>query len=660
MLPFLVVFLPLFGFIISGFFSRIVSPKISQHFVDKLAQVLTTSLLLISAICAIAIFSGFVLHGEEANQNIRLLAWISSGNFSVNWSLNIDQLTAIMLVVVTVVSSLVHIYSTAYMHEDKSIARFMSYLSLFTFFMLILVTADNFLQLFVGWEGVGLASYLLIGFWFKKQSANAAAIKAFVANRVGDFGLIIAISLIYVTFGTVEYSAVFSDVSHHINDQFSLFGVYFRNIDVICIALFIGAMGKSAQIGLHVWLADAMEGPTPVSALIHAATMVTAGVFLVARCSPIFEYSDVALAMVTLVGATTAIFAATIAITQNDIKKIIAYSTCSQLGYMFFACGVSAYSAAIFHLATHAFFKALLFLGAGSVIHAMHHEQDIQKMGGIWKKIPITYAMFWIGSLALAGFPPFAGFYSKDVILEAAYMSHAPFAKLAFALGLAAAFLTAFYSWRLLFLVFHGKTRADHHTFDHAHESPKAMLIPLFVLAFGSIFAGFVGAKLLHMVSAEENFFASAIFLLEENKSILEEVHHAPFLVKISPLLVGIVAIYLAYVFYLVKTDYPTKLAKKFNKLYQISLNKWYFDEIYEVAFVNPTKKLGTFLWKFFDIKVIDDVGPNGVVLICKKVAQRISKIQTGFIYNYALWMALGLVFILMMLLVSFKTILAS
>ncbi|MBM5782347.1 MAG: NADH-quinone oxidoreductase subunit L [Pelagibacterales bacterium] len=660
MLPFLVVFLPLFGFLISGFFSRIVSPKISQHFVDKIAQILTTSLLIASAICAVTIFSDFVIRGEEANQNIKLLTWISSGTFNVNWSLNIDQLTAIMLVVVTVVSSLVHIYSTAYMHEDKSIARFMSYLSLFTFFMLVLVTADNFLQLFVGWEGVGLASYLLIGFWFKKQSANAAAIKAFVANRVGDFGLIIAISLIYVTFGTVDYNSVFASVSNHLNDQFLLFGTSFTSIDVICVALFIGAMGKSAQIGLHVWLADAMEGPTPVSALIHAATMVTAGVFLVVRCSPIFEYSDVALAMITLVGATTAIFAATIAITQNDIKKVIAYSTCSQLGYMFFACGVSAYSAAVFHLATHAFFKALLFLGAGSVIHAMHHEQDIQKMGGIWKKVPITYVMFWIGSLALAGFPPFAGYYSKDLILEAAYMSHAPFAKLAFVLGLAAAFLTAFYSWRLLFLVFHGKTRSDKHTFDHAHESPKAMIIPLFVLAFGSVFAGFVGAKFLHMISAEHNFFGSAIFLLPENKSILEEVHHAPFLVKISPLIVGIIAIYLSYIFYLVKTDYPARLAKKFNSLYKISFNKWYFDEIYESAFVSPTKKLGTFLWKFFDIKVIDDFGPNGIVLLCKKAAQKVSKIQTGYIYNYALWMALGLVVILMFLLSSFKTILAS
>ncbi|MBU6338935.1 MAG: NADH-quinone oxidoreductase subunit L [Rickettsiales bacterium] len=660
MLLFLTVFLPLFGFLIGGFASRINSQKISHHFIDKIAQVITSSLLVTSAICALKIFTDVVLLKEEASHTIKLITFISSGGFSANWSLKLDQLTAIMLVVVTVVSSLVHIYSTSYMHEDKSIARFMSYLSLFTFFMLILVTADNFIQLFVGWEGVGVASYLLIGFWFKKQSANAAAIKAFVANRVGDFGLIIAIALIYVTFGTVEYAGVFAAVSNHLADNFMLFGKEFNNIDVICILLFIGAMGKSAQIGLHVWLADAMEGPTPVSALIHAATMVTAGVFLVARCSPIFEYSEVALMMVTIVGATTAIFAATIAITQNDIKRIIAYSTCSQLGYMFFACGVSAYSAAIFHLATHAFFKALLFLGAGSVIHAMHHEQDIQKMGGIWKKIPITYAMMWIGSLALAGFPPFAGFYSKDVILEAAYMSHTPFGKLAFTLGILAAFLTAFYSWRLLFLVFHGKTRADKHTFDHAHESPKAMLIPLFVLAVGSVFAGIIGYHFLHMVSAEENFFGNAIFLLEENKSILEEIHHSPFLVKYAPLIVGIVAIYLSYVFYMVKTDLPKRIAESLKPLYKISFNKWYFDELYEVALVKPTKKLGNFLWRIFDIKIIDDIGPNGLVAVCKKAAARVSKLQSGYIYHYAFAVVLGLMVLVFMLLNSFKELLVS
>jgi NADH-quinone oxidoreductase subunit L len=648
----LTVFLPLFGFLFSGFFSRILPQKLPQKFKDKFAEIFTSALLVASAACALIIFAD--VYNSETTQNITLISWISSGDFVANWSLKLDRLSAIMLVVVTVVSSLVHIYSTAYMHEDKSIARFMSYLSLFTFFMLILVTADNFLQLFVGWEGVGVASYLLIGFWFKKQSANAAAMKAFIANRVGDFGLIIAIALIYLTFGSVEYDKVFGAVSSHVGQTFTLFGHAFNAIDTICVLLFIGAMGKSAQIGLHVWLADAMEGPTPVSALIHAATMVTAGVFLVARCSPIFEFSPDARLLVTIIGATTALFAATIAITQNDIKKIIAYSTCSQLGYMFFACGVSAYSAAIFHLATHAFFKALLFLGAGSVIHAMHHEQDIQKMGGIWKKIPFTYAMMWIGSLALAGFPPFAGFYSKDVILEAAFMSESPFGKMAYVMGILAAFLTAFYSWRLLFLTFHGKTRADHHTFDHAHESPLAMLIPLFVLALGSVLAGFLGAKIFHMVSAEGNFFDGAIFVGEARENLLEEIHHAPLLVQFSPLIVGVIAIALAYFLYIKRTDLPKKIAAKFPRAYKISLNKWYFDEIYDAALVKPTKRIGNFLWRIIDVKIVDGI-PNSLAAFCRILSGKISKIQTGYIYHYCLWMVLGVITMVFFLMSAVK-----
>ncbi len=649
MLAKLIVFLPLFGFLIAGLGSRIFSSKKA----DFLAQIITVSFLVLSAIFSAIIFAQVWQNGALPTQTI--ISWISSGNFSINWSLQIDRLTAIMLIVVTFVSSLVHIYSLGYMHEDKSLARFMSYLSLFTFFMLVLVTGDNFVQLFFGWEGVGVASYLLIGFWFKKQSANAAAIKAFVTNRIGDFGLIIAVALIYLTFGSVEYSTVFSAAELHLADKFMLFGAEFRAIDAICILLFVGAMGKSAQIGLHVWLADAMEGPTPVSALIHAATMVTAGVFLVARCSPLFEYSPPALMMVTLIGAATAIFAATIAVTQSDIKKIIAYSTCSQLGYMFFACGVSAYSAAIFHLATHAFFKALLFLGAGSVIHAMHHEQDIRKMGGIYKKIPFTYAMMWIGSLALAGFPPFAGFFSKDVILEAAFMSHAPFAKLAYSLGILAAFLTAFYSWRLLFLVFHGETRADKHTFSHAHESPKTMLIPLALLAFGSVFAGIFGAKFLNIVAVDNNFFLDSIFVSEKNRDLLEEIHHAPFLVKISPLLVGIIAIALAYFFYLKRTDLPAKMAQIFKIPYKISLNKWYFDEIYEAALVAPTKKIGDILWRVVDMKIIDKFGPNGISLLCKNMSTRIAKLQTGYLFHYATWMVLGCVIIIFFLIIALK-----
>jgi NADH-quinone oxidoreductase subunit L len=648
----LTVFMPLVGFLFSGFLSRI----LAKDSADKFAQIFSTSLLVISAISACVVFADVWTH--EISSNVAIVSWISSGDFSVNWSLKLDRLTAIMLIVVTIVSSVVHIYSIGYMHEDKSIARFMSYLSLFTFFMLMLVTADNFLQLFFGWEGVGVASYLLIGFWFKKQSANAAAIKAFVVNRVGDFGLIIAIALIYLTFGSVEYSTVFAQAASKVGDKFMVFGHSFSSIDTICILLFIGAMGKSAQIGLHVWLADAMEGPTPVSALIHAATMVTAGVFLVARCSPLFELSPNALLLVTLVGASTALFAATIALTQNDIKKIIAYSTCSQLGYMFFACGLSAYSAAIFHLATHAFFKALLFLGAGSVIHAMHHEQNIQKMGGIWKKIPITYAMMWIGSLALAGFPPFAGFYSKDVILEVAFMSHSPLGKFAYTMGIAAAFLTAFYSWRLLFLTFHGKSRADKHTLDHAHESPKSMLIPLFILAVGSIFAGIFGAKIFNMVSIDKNFFEGAIFVAEKNHEILEEIHHAPLLVKISPLIVGVIAIFLAYIFYLKNTNIPSKLATAFRPLYKLSYNKWYFDEIYEATLVKPTKKLGNVLWRFFDMKIVDGI-PNSAAYFCKIVSSQVSKLQSGYVYNYALWMALGLIGLGLFLISSIKQIIA-
>ena len=645
----LTVFLPLVGFLVSALLSRILKKDLA----DNVAQILTTSLLVISAACAVSIFLD--VHHHQINKTIYLMDWINSGSFKASWSLKLDSLTAVMLVVVTGVSSLVHIYSTGYMKEDKSIARFMSYLSLFTFFMLILVTSNDFLQLFVGWEGVGVASYLLIGFWYKKDSANKAAMKAFIANRVGDFGLVLAIALIYVTFGTINFNGVFGTACRHFVDTFTVFGMQFRNIDAICILLFIGAMGKSAQIFLHVWLADAMEGPTPVSALIHAATMVTAGVFLVVRCSHLFEFSNVALGFITIVGATTAVFAATIALTQNDIKKIIAYSTCSQLGYMFFACGVSAYSAATFHLATHAFFKALLFLGAGSVICAMHHEQDIRKMGGLYKKIPLTYAMMWIGSLALAGFPPFAGYYSKDVILEAAYASHNSYGKFAYFMGLTAALLTAFYSWRLLFLVFHGKSRASKETFDHAHESPKSMLIPLAILTLGSIVVGVLGSKYFHMVSAHDNFFGKAIGLLGRRQDLLEEIHHVPTLVKLSPLLVGVLGIAFAYLLYIKKTDLPAILAAKLKPLYKLSFNKWYFDEIYEAVLIRPTKKLGDILWKFLDIKIIDGA-PNSVARTCKSISVRASKVQTGLIYDYALWMVLGLIVIIFFLISSFST----
>jgi NADH-quinone oxidoreductase subunit L len=638
----LIIFLPIFGALISGLLCQKVSKKFTQIF--------NSVLLVLSAIFAFILFFQIGITGKK--ETIILFDWITSGSFSASWALQVDSLTSAMLVLVTFVSALVHIYSIGYMSGDKSVPRFMSYLSLFTFFMLILVTSNNFLQLFVGWEGVGLASYLLIGFWFKKPSANAAAMKAFIVNRIGDFGLIIAIALIYITFDSVNFADVFAAVPYHLQNNFTLFGIEFNSINAIAILLFVGAMGKSAQIFLHTWLADAMEGPTPVSALIHAATMVTAGVFLVARCSPIFEYSPLALSMVTIVGATTAIFAATIAITQNDIKKIIAYSTCSQLGYMFFACGVSAYSAGIFHLLTHGFFKALLFLGAGSIIHAMHHEQDIRKMGGLWKKIPFTLVMMWIGSLALAGFPPFAGFYSKDAILEAAFMSDGQFGKLAFYLGLTAAFLTAFYSWRLLFLVFNNKTRADKNSFDHVHEAPKTMLIPLLLLAIGAIVSGFVGQYFLHFISFENNFFANAIFV-QPNNTILKDIHHTPELIKLLPLILGIIAIALAYLLYIRKPHLPTKIAQKLSLFYKISFNKWYFDEIYDKVFTQQIKRLSTNLWKFWDIRVIDNFGPNGFANSCKKLADKISKVQTGYIYHYVLVMSLGVVGILFYLILQ-------
>lgn len=636
-----IIFLPLIGALTSGLLCGLVS--------KRFAQIFNSLLLSLSAIFAFILF--FKVGAKGETQTVVLFDWITSGNFSAAWTLYVDSLNSAMLVLVTFVSALVHIYSIGYMDEDKSVPRFMAYLSLFTFFMLTLVTSNNFLQLFVGWEGVGLASYLLIGFWFKKPSANAAAMKAFLVNRVGDFGLIIAIALIYLTFGSINFAEVFAKASEFSGKTFEIFGHQIVTLDAIAILLFIGAMGKSAQIFLHTWLADAMEGPTPVSALIHAATMVTAGVFLVARCSPIFELSPIALDMVTIVGAATALFAATIALTQNDIKKIIAYSTCSQLGYMFFACGVGAYSAGVFHLLTHGFFKALLFLGAGSVIHAMHHEQDIRKMGGIAKKIPFTCAMMWIGSLALAGFPPFAGFYSKDAILEAAFMSHSSVGKIAFYFGITAAFLTAFYSWRLIFLVFNGKTRADHHTYDHAHESPLSMTIPLFLLSVGAILSGIIGYKVFHMISMEGNFFANAIFSKDGNK-ILEEIHHTPALVKLLPMILGVLATALAYLFYVIKPKFPEKIAKVAPVLYKISFNKWYFDEIYDKIFVQSIKKLGTKLWQFWDVKIVDGI-PNGLAFLTKTSSDQTGKVQTGYIFHYLIAMALGVVGILFYLIRS-------
>ena len=620
-----------------------VVPSPHSAAVIKFAEFITTGLLFVSCALSWVAFSKIALGGSEGVRVV-LANWVTSGTMSFDWALRIDPLTAVMLVVVTTVSSLVHLYSTAYMHEDPSRPRFFAYLSLFTFAMLMLVTADNLAQMFFGWEGVGLASYLLIGFWFQKPSANAAAMKAFIVNRVGDFGFALGIFLVFWTFGSVSFDAIFADVPGKAAATTNFLGYEIHTITLACCLLFMGAMGKSAQFLLHTWLPDAMEGPTPVSALIHAATMVTAGVFMVARLSPLFEFSPFAQTVVIVIGATTAFFAATVGLVQNDIKRVIAYSTCSQLGYMFVALGVGAYSAGIYHLFTHAFFKALLFLGAGSVIHAMHHEQDIRKMGGLAKKIPFTAWMMIIGTLALTGFPFTAGFFSKDAIIEAAYASHRPGHDYAFVLIVLAAFMTSFYSWRLAFLTFYGKTRADHHTYEHAHESPMPMLIPLGVLAVGALAAGlpFADKFIGHGFDA---FWKGAIFVGKDNH-ILHDLHGVPFWVKASPFVMMVLGFVLAYIFYIRDPGKPARLAQTFPQVYQFLLNKWYFDELYDRLFVRPAKCLGTFLWKKGDGWLIDGFGPDGVSALAQRIAVRASRLQTGFVYHYAFAMLIGVAFL--------------
>tara|TARA_R110000772_G_scaffold231592_2_gene342597 strand:- start:73950 stop:75911 length:1962 start_codon:yes stop_codon:yes gene_type:complete len=641
MIEILAVFLPLVGAALAGvivFMPQ--ADKHKQHTMDTLAQWITCTGLVLSAICAIILFKDVALDGNA--RVTELFTWIDSGSLEVSWALRVDQLTSVMMIVVTGVSAMVHIYSCGYMHHDKSIPRFMSYLSLFTYFMLMLITSDNLVQLFFGWEGVGLASYLLIGFWYDRPSANAAAIKAFVVNRVGDFGFALGIFATFMLFDTVNLDTIFQAVPGKADATLNVFGGEFHALTVCCLLLFVGAMGKSAQLGLHTWLPDAMEGPTPVSALIHAATMVTAGIFMVARLSPMFEYSEVALTVVTIVGASTCIFAATIGCVQNDIKRVIAYSTCSQLGYMFFACGVSAYSAGIFHLMTHGFFKALLFLGAGSVIHAMSDEQDMRKMGGIWKHIKVTYILMWIGSLALAGIPPFAGFYSKDIVLEAAWGAHTGVGQYAFWLGITAAFLTAFYSWRLLIMTFHGAPRADETTMAHVHESPMVMVLPLVVLAGGACLAGVLAYDLMvghHMAE----FWGKSIVVLEHHKA-LENAHHVPLWVKLLPLVVGVAGIAMAYVFYMFAPGIPGAIAARFQGVYQFLLNKWYFDELYDKIFVRPSFYLGRNLWKTGDGTLIDGLGPDGVSAAVKHIARRASALQTGYLYHYAFAMLAGIV----------------
>ena len=639
---YLIVFLPLLGSIIAGFWGRRLG--------DKLSLYLTSTLLLISMTLSWITF--WQLSSNHVDKVYPLMEWMNIGDFNIVWSLRHDMLSAVMMIVITTVSAMVHIYSIGYMSHDNSKPRFMSYLSLFTFAMLMLVTSDNLIQLFFGWEGVGLASYLLIGFWYHKPSAHTAAMKAFIVNRVGDFGFILGIIAIYSVFGSLYFDEIFSDVEGLHKLSIVMLGFKINVIELIAILLFIGAMGKSAQIGLHTWLPDAMEGPTPVSALIHAATMVTAGVFLVCRMSPLLEFAPFALNVITIVGAMTAIFAATIGLTQFDIKRVIAYSTCSQLGYMFFAAGVSAYPASMFHLTTHAFFKALLFLGAGSVIHAMSDEQDMRKMGGIWKKIPITYALMWVGSLALAGIPFFAGYYSKDLILEAAWAASSNSGYFAFWLGCLAAFLTAFYSWRVLLLTFHGNFNSSKEVLDHVHESPFVMLIPLFVLALGAIFSGwyfyndFVGYNW-------KEFWGNSIFISEKNKAF-KLAHYVPLWVKYLPIFLAILGILCAYLFYVLNPNLPKILSKKFSPIYNLFFNKWYFDELYDYLFVKSFIKFGNYFWKKGDEGTIDRFGPNGISKLVKNISSKSIIIQSGYIYHYAFAMLIGLVVLITWLLLDY------
>ncbi len=634
------IFLPLFGALAAGLFGRRLG--------DRGSQLVTCSGLILAAVISVIAFIDVGLGHDP--RSVELFRWIESGNFEADWALRFDALSVVMMCVVTIVSACVHVYSVGYMSHDHSKPRFMAYLSLFTFAMLMLVTADNLVQMFFGWEGVGVCSYLLIGFWYERPSANAAAMKAFIVNRVGDFGFALGIFGIFLLFDTVSFDTIFAAAAQFTDARIQFLGMDMDALETLCFLLFIGAMGKSAQLGLHTWLPDAMEGPTPVSALIHAATMVTAGVFMVCRLSPIFEYAPNVLAFITIIGAFTAFFAATVGLTQFDIKRVIAYSTCSQLGYMFFAVGLSAYPAAMFHLTTHAFFKALLFLGAGSVIHAMSDEQDMRHMGGIRKHIKQTYILMWIGSLALAGvgipgLVGFAGFYSKDMILEVAFGAHSVTGYIAFALGVSAALMTAFYSWRLLFMTFHGDARADEKVMAHVHESPPVMLWPLYVLAFGAVVSGLVlyGPFVGHHF---QEFWGNSIVILADShgETIIDHAHEVPFWVKALPVVVTLFGIWLAWRFYVVRTDLPAKTVTAFEGLHKFFYNKWYFDEAYDFLFVRPAKWLARQLWQRGDIGIIDRFGPDGISALARRVANAASRLQTGYVYHYAFAMLIGVV----------------
>ncbi|WP_421983201.1 NADH-quinone oxidoreductase subunit L [Roseibium sp.] len=645
-----ILFLPLIGFLIAGLFGRVIG--------DKACEYITSGLVILAAILSWITFFGFWLGGSEL-QIVELFRWIDAGDLKVAWSIRVDTLTAVMLVVVNTVSALVHVYSIGYMHHDPHRPRFFAYLSLFTFAMLSLVTADNLLQMFFGWEGVGLASYLLIGFWYKKPSANAAAIKAFVVNRVGDFGFALGIFGVFYLFQTIEFTTIFNDAPSFIEGQEPVMTFLGYQLDpqgamtIVCLLLFMGAMGKSAQFLLHTWLPDAMEGPTPVSALIHAATMVTAGVFMVARLSPLMELSQTALTVIVFFGATTAFFAATVGLVQNDIKRVIAYSTCSQLGYMFVALGVGAYSIGIFHLFTHAFFKALLFLCAGSVIHAVSDEQDMRKMGGLRKHIPITYWTMMIGTLALTGVGipfthiGFAGFVSKDGIIEAAFAGaggeHAnPMALYGFWLTVIAAALTSFYSWRLTFMTFHGKPRAPVDVMKHVHESPLVMTVPLFVLSIGAVLAGMVFYNSFFYSEDAYTAFWNGSLPAFGDLHVLHAMHDVPAWVRVSPFVMMVLGFLVAYQFYIRSPEMPKQLAARHQGLYKFLLNKWYFDELYDFLFVRPSMWIGRALWKKGDGTVIDGFGPDGISARVQNVTSWVVRLQTGYLYHYAFAMLIG------------------
>jgi NADH-quinone oxidoreductase subunit L len=625
-----ILFLPLVGALFAGALGPFTGPRP--------AEVVTTTLVLITALLSWLAFYEVAILGQE--ERVALMQFITSGDLKSVWSLRIDTLTAVMLVVVTNVSGLVHLYSIGYMEEDEGRPRFFAYLSLFTFAMLALVTADDFVQLFFGWEGVGLASYLLIGFWYHKPSANAAAIKAFIVNRVGDFGFALGIFAVFTLFNSVQYDTVFASAPDHVGETMQFLAWRVDALTLICLLLFMGAMGKSAQFLLHTWLPDAMEGPTPVSALIHAATMVTAGVFMVARLSPLFELAPIALGFVAIIGATTAFFAATVGLVQTDIKRVVAYSTCSQLGYMFAAEGVGAFGAGMFHLFTHASFKALLFLGAGAVIHALHHEQDLRRMGGLRKVLPFTWAMMLIGTLSLTGFPFTAGFVSKDAIIEATYTAHSWVGNYAFVLTLIAAVLTSFYSWRLMFLAFEGRPREPKEVLAHAHEPPWTMGVPLIVLAIGALLLGglffhlFIGA-------GQAEFWRGSLVTHSE-------AHHAvPLWVVLAPTVAMALGLAVAWYFYLTNPLIPFGLAKRFRGAHQFLLNAWYFDALYDWLFVRPAKRLGRFLWKTGDGTIIDGIGPDGVAARVIDITNRVVKLQSGYIYTYAFVMLIGVVLII-------------